>query len=156
MPSRYIVLSEVQRGLPALPDAHTFLRREAGTAEAATALQNVATLLTKVARDHTQPFAWESVVAATSTSKLLRATILGMSTTAGCGALTVMGRDGIAMCNIAHSWSRHWHDAVASALSDWAGLDTVVHFKNAVSPAYFGETGIVAYMPSVASTELRS
>jgi hypothetical protein len=96
------------------------------------------TLARQTATDYTSDASWAQLLTRMDASGLLKVTILGMSTTAGCGAPWAADEPTEEWCDFQRSWVRHWHERMRQQLQPSTELRLRVEYKNAVGGSYFG------------------
>jgi hypothetical protein len=96
------------------------------------------TLARQTATDYTSDASWAQLLTRMDASGLLKVTILGMSTTAGCGAPWAADEPTEHWCDFQRSWVRHWHERMRQQLQPSTELRLRVEYKNAVGGSYFG------------------
>ena len=96
------------------------------------------TLARQTATDYTSDASWAQLLTRMDASGILKVTILGMSTTAGCGAPWTADEPTEHWCDFQRSWVRHWHERMRQHLQPSTELRLRVEYKNAVGGSYFG------------------
>ena len=96
------------------------------------------TLARQTATDYTSDASWAQLLTRMDASGLLTVTILGMSTTAGCGAPWAADEPTEHWCDFQRSWVRHWQERMRQQLQPSTELRLRVEYKNAVGGSYFG------------------
>mgnify|MGYP002631947805 CR=1 FL=1 len=86
------------------------------------------TAVVAASNDH----AWRRGCKHVTSSRSLRVSVVGCSTTAGCGA-----NDPEQFCSYDRSWVRHMHDGIQTRMGRDAVVKTSVYAKNAVGPGFF-------------------
>ena len=129
--SAYVALDVPQELIPL---NHSFLQREMDSPTVTAELEGpFIHSIVKTSADMASPRHWEAIAAHARSTGRLRTAVLGMSVSAGCGALAGRYSPAAKQCDVRHSWSRVWHDSVVGSIGFWAAVQTDVQFKNAVS-----------------------
>ena len=88
--------------------------------------------------DYSTDSSWRRLLARVQWRGEFRVAVLGMSTSAGCGAAWTADMPLEGWCDFSRSWSRHFFERVLAHIRPTAALRLHVQFKNAVGPSHFG------------------
>ena len=132
--------------LAPLDQAARALRRPSGPGSS----DGLLPLWQSLLHDHSSRSAWASLADRVARSGELHLSIIGQSTTAGCGAMPS------GACSASLGWARHAHDGLRDRLcaeAESPALRTTVFSKNAVHASYF-KTCTALFVPADADVLL--